>query len=48
MSCAQPGNWEYPADEVTDEPPLTLVEDIVREKMLVHFRKEIPYTVTQV
>ncbi len=48
MSCARPGEWEYSTEEVTDQPALHLVEDIVREKMLLHLRKEIPYTVIQV
>ena len=48
LASAKPGAWEYSVTEYTDQPALVLVEDIVREKLLVHLDKEIPYSVTQV
>ena len=34
--------------EVTDQPALSLVEDIIREKIFHHTDEEIPYVVKQV
>lgn len=48
MSRAQPGSWEYAAEEFTDASELSLLEDIVRERLFVHLQREIPYVVTQV
>ena len=48
LSCAKPRKWEYSVSEVTDQPALSLVEDIIREKICLHTEKEIPYLTTQV
>lgn len=48
VSLSRPGLWEYSVEEVTDQPILQLVEDVVREKLLLYLHKEIPYTITQV
>ena len=34
--------------EHSDQSPLELVEDIIREKLFIHLHKEIPYVLTQV
>ena len=48
VSCSRPGLWEYTLAEQSDQSQLTLVEDIVREKLFLHLHREIPYVVTQV
>lgn len=48
MSCASPGLWEYSVTVQSDQSQLTLVEDIVREKLFLHLHREIPYVVQQV
>ncbi len=35
-------------DDVTDQPSLSLVEDIIREKICLHTDGEIPYVTKQV
>ena len=48
MSCARPGLWEFSVTVQSDQSQLTLVEDIVREKLFLHLHREIPYVVQQV
>ncbi|MEN8137026.1 MAG: GTPase Era [Bacteroidota bacterium] len=35
----------YPKDQLTDKPEKFFVNEIVREKILMHYKKEIPYAV---
>ncbi len=35
----------YPKDTLTDKPERFFVNEIIREKILVHYKKEIPYSV---
>jgi len=35
----------YPKDALTDKPERFFVNEIVREKILMHYKKEIPYSV---
>lgn len=40
-----PGEPFYSKDEFTDRPERFFVSEIVREKILLHYKKEIPYSV---
>ena len=35
----------YPKDQLTDKPERFFVNETIREKILLHFKKEIPYSV---
>lgn len=35
----------YPKDQLTDKPERFFVNEIIREKILLHYKKEIPYSV---
>ena len=35
----------FPKDQITDKPERFFVNEIIREKILIHFKKEIPYSV---
>lgn len=35
----------YPKDQLTDKPERFFVNEIIREKILIHYKKEIPYAV---
>ena len=35
----------YPKDQLTDKPERFFVNEAIREKILVHYKKEIPYAV---
>ncbi len=35
----------YPKDTLTDKPERFFVNEIIREKILMHYKKEIPYSV---
>jgi GTP-binding protein Era len=35
----------YPKDTLTDKPERFFVNEIVREKILIHYKKEVPYSV---
>jgi GTPase len=35
----------FPKDELTDKPMRFFISEIVREKILLHYRKEVPYSV---
>lgn len=45
-SFAQPGQWEFPADVITDQKPEAIVEDSVRARLLDYLPQEIPYRLT--
>lgn len=42
---ARPGDWEYPRDLRTDQSPIELVNEIIREKIFHRVHQEIPYRV---
>ena len=46
LSSAKPGKWEDIS--ALQSSLLTVVEDIVREKLFLHLQKEIPYVIQQV
>ena len=48
LTSAKVRKWEFSTLELTDQPMLHLVEDIVREKICIHTDKEIPYVTKQV
>ena len=35
----------YPKDQITDKPERFFVNETIREKILLHYKKEIPYAV---
>ena len=35
----------YPADEITDQPERVIIEELIREKVILQTRQEIPYSV---
>lgn len=35
----------FPKDQITDKPERFFVNEIIREKILINFKKEIPYSV---
>jgi len=35
----------YPKDQLTDKPERFFVNEAIREKILLHYKKEIPYSV---
>ena len=35
----------YPKDQLTDKPERFFVNEKIREKILIHYKKEIPYSV---
>lgn len=35
----------YPKDSLTDKPERFFVNEVIREKILLHYRKEVPYSV---
>ena len=35
----------FPKDQITDKPERFFVNEIIREKILIYFKKEIPYSV---
>src|SRR5690606_27527200 len=35
----------YPKDQLTDKPERFFVNETIREKILLHYKKEIPYAV---
>ena len=48
MSSAKLRPWEYLSTDITDLSSLSLVEDIIREKMFHHYDLELPYITKQV
>jgi len=45
MSKAQPGPWIYSKDITTDQSPIELCHELVREKVFKHTNMEIPYSI---
>ena len=45
-AAVPPGQWLYPADEVSDLPLRNLAAEITREKLLERLHQEIPYAAT--
>jgi small GTP-binding protein len=45
FSSAKPGEWKFPADVITTQKPETLVMMTVKEKLLDHLEREIPYVI---
>ncbi|CAN7991651.1 unnamed protein product [Ixodes hexagonus] len=43
LRAAQPKDWMYPKELVTDQNPHEIATMIVREKILNHLSKEVPY-----
>lgn len=43
-SHAKPGNWEFPANTLTDQSNEQIVEDSVRARLLDYLPQEIPYS----
>lgn len=43
-SHSQPGQWEFPANTLTDQTNEQLVEESVRARLLDYLPQEIPYT----
>lgn len=43
LQAAQPREWMYPKEMVTDQNPHEIATMIVREKILNHLAKEVPY-----
>jgi GTP-binding protein Era len=41
-----PGQWHYPADEITDAPLRQLAAEITREKLYLRLHQELPYQST--
>mgnify|MGYP001485306567 FL=1 len=35
----------FPKDQITDKPERFFINEVIREKILIHFKKEIPYSV---
>ncbi len=48
LTSCTPSGWEYGSNDVTDQTPETIVEEIVRERIFQHLDKEIPYVIKQV
>lgn len=44
-SALPPGPRYYPADEITDQPERVIIEELIREKVILQTRQEIPYSV---
>lgn len=47
FQSAKPGQWQYHSEVLTDQAPEDVCLNTVREKLLQHLPKEVPYTVTQ-
>lgn len=43
-SFSKPGQWEFPANTLTDQKNETIVEESVRARLLDYLPQEIPYT----
>ena len=46
ITNAQPGHWQYHDSVLTDQDPVDIAKLCVREKLLDHLPKEIPYGIT--
>jgi len=47
MSKAKPGEWTHHSSIESDMSELAVVEEAVREKILLRTNREVPYSVTQ-
>ncbi|XP_076024851.1 GTPase Era, mitochondrial [Genypterus blacodes] len=47
MVAAQPGDWQYHSEVLTDQNPQEMCTSIIREKLLDYLPQEVPYAVTQ-
>jgi len=47
LKCAKPGEWTYHSSIESDLSQLSVVEDAIREKILLRTNREVPYSVTQ-
>lgn len=45
---AKPGQWQYHSEVLTDQGPEEMCINTIREKLLQHLPKEVPYSMTQV
>jgi len=45
LAKAKPQSWIYPKDTKTDQSPLELCHELVREKIFKYMNQEIPYSV---
>ena len=45
LNCCQNHQPFYPKDQLTDKPERFFVNEAIREKILMHYKKEIPYSV---
>ena len=45
LELLPPGPPYYPKDQLTDKPERFFVNETIREKILMHYKKEIPYAV---
>jgi len=48
VSRARPKEWEFAADVKSDNSPLQIVEEIIREKYFQRTNQEVPYGLKQV
>ncbi|XP_061753970.1 GTPase Era, mitochondrial [Nerophis ophidion] len=47
MVAAKGGSWQYHSKVLTDQSPVELCTDTIREKLLEHLPQEVPYLITQ-
>eukprot|EP00042_Codosiga_hollandica_P018397 m.53962 g.53962 ORF g.53962 m.53962 type:complete len:227 (-) comp48678_c0_seq1:180-860(-) len=47
LANATSGDWEYSPDASTDQTKVKRFEEIIREQLFLHLRKELPYTLSQ-
>ncbi|XP_062887876.1 GTPase Era, mitochondrial isoform X1 [Mobula hypostoma] len=47
VSKAQPGQWDYHSDVVTDQSPQEICCNLIRERLLEYLPQEVPYNITQ-
>jgi GTP-binding protein Era len=44
LKCLQPGPMFYPADQISDQPARAISAEIIREKLIVATKEELPYS----
>ena len=44
LTSLQPGPMYYPADQISDQPARAISAEIIREKLIVKTREELPYS----
>ncbi|XP_059829663.1 GTPase Era, mitochondrial isoform X3 [Hypanus sabinus] len=47
VSKAQPGQWDYHSEVVTDQSPQEICCNLIRERLLEYLPQEVPYNITQ-